>query len=151
GQYRRFAELSRLVLETLPPKESYSITDYGCGYGAFLEFMQQRFPQDSDFQFLGLDLSEAMIQAARERYSTEPRARFVQGFEPDVTTDFAVASGIFNVCLGTEHEEWLAYILKTLDIMARYSKQGFAFICLTSYSDEDRKADHLYYADPCFL
>ncbi|MFX7953370.1 class I SAM-dependent methyltransferase, partial [Acinetobacter baumannii] len=28
---------------------------------------------------------------------------------------------------------------------------GFSFNCLTSYSDEDRKRDYLYYADPCQL
>jgi hypothetical protein len=28
---------------------------------------------------------------------------------------------------------------------------GFAFNCLTSYSDAERKRDYLYYADPCAL
>ncbi|WP_334129846.1 class I SAM-dependent methyltransferase [Sneathiella sp.] len=151
GQFLRFAELSRLILDAPQTKNRFSITDYGCGYGAFLEFLQQRFPPETAFEFLGLDLSDAMVKAARARFADEPRARFIQGAEPDVATDFAVASGIFNVSLGTDPDEWLAYILRTLDIMAQHSTQGFAFNCLTSYSDEDRKADHLYYADPCFL
>jgi hypothetical protein len=113
--------------------------------------MQQRFPAECEFEFLGLDLADNMVTAARERFSGEGRARFLRGHEPDIITDFAVASGIFNVCLDTDHEEWLSYILETLNIMARHSRRGFAFNCLTSYSDEDRKADHLYYADPCFL
>lgn len=28
------------------------------------------------------------------------------------------------------------------------SRLGFAFNCLTSYFDEDKKRDYLYYADP---
>ncbi len=151
GQFLRFAELSRIVLETYRPGQAFSITDFGCGYGAFLEYMQQRFPAECEFEFLGLDLADNMVTAARERFSGEGRARFLRGHEPDIITDFAVASGIFNVCLDTDHEEWLSYILETLNIMARHSRRGFAFNCLTSYSDEDRKADHLYYADPCFL
>lgn len=149
GQFLRFAQLARIIPEQ--PAAHFSLTDYGCGYGAFLEYLQERLPQGTDFEFLGLDLSEAMIDAARTRFAAEPRARFLVGAEPDVATDYAVASGIFNVSLGTDPDEWLAYILSTLDVMARNARRGFSFNCLTVYSDEDRKAKHLYYADPCFL
>ncbi|MGR9969871.1 hypothetical protein ACUOIB_23760, partial [Escherichia coli] len=40
---------------------------------------------------------------------------------------------------------------ETLDSLDRFSRRGFSFNCLTSYSDEDRKRDYLYYADPCQL
>ena len=36
-------------------------------------------------------------------------------------------------------------------MFARYANEGFAFNCLTMYSDEDRMKDYLYYADPLFL
>ncbi len=35
--------------------------------------------------------------------------------------------------------------------MNRFSRKGFAFNCLTSYSDKERMREDLYYSDPCFL
>ena len=40
---------------------------------------------------------------------------------------------------------------KTLDEMDAGSRRGFAFNCLTSYSDAERMQDYLYYADPRVL
>ena len=92
-----------------------------------------------------------MIQAAKQRYQNKPQARFVLSSEPDKIADYGVASGIFNVRLGRSDNEWQAYLETTLDILNRTSRLGFAFNCLTSYSDSDKMRDYLYYADPCIL
>jgi len=39
----------------------------------------------------------------------------------------------------------------TLDVLDRTSRSGFAFNCLTSYSDADKMRDYFYYADPLEL
>lgn len=52
---------------------------------------------------------------------------------------------------GRSDAEWFNYLQETLDSLDRFSRRGFSFNCLTSYSDEDRKRDYLYYADPCQL
>lgn len=36
-----------------------------------------------------------------------------------------------------------------VNVLNRTSSKGFAFNCLTSYSDAEKMRDHLYYADPC--
>jgi hypothetical protein len=36
----------------------------------------------------------------------------------------------------------------TLDMMARSARRGFAFNCLTAFSDPERMERRLYYADP---
>lgn len=151
GQFLRFEQLGKLILETKSTEKILSIADYGCGYSAFLDYIRQSFPKDVEYDFLGLDVSPDMIEASRQRWQSDKRARFIVGHQPDEKTDFSVASGIFNVCLEADHAEWLEYILATLKTMARFSNRGFAFNCLTSYSDEDRKADHLFYADPCHI
>lgn len=92
-----------------------------------------------------------MIDAAKERYNKTPQARFVLAGEPDCISDYSIASGIFNVRQGRSDEEWLAYVEETLDALDRTSRLGFAFNCLTSYSDADKMRDYLYYADPCAL
>jgi SAM-dependent methyltransferase len=151
SQFLRFEQLGRLILESTPATKVVSVADYGCGYGAFLDYIRQSFPKDVDYDFLGLDVSADMIEASCQRWQNDERSRFIVGHQPDEKTDFAVASGIFNVCLDADHTLWQDHILETLTTMARFSNRGFAFNCLTSYSDEDKRADHLFYTDPCYI
>ena len=43
------------------------------------------------------------------------------------------------------------YLPATLDELDRTSRRGFAFNCLTAYSDRERMQSHLHYADPLAL
>ena len=144
SQVLRFEQLSKI----LPASGSFSLNDLGCGYGALLEHLQARHPSCS---YLGVDVSPDMIQAAGQRHAGLRQARFITAAEPDQVADYGVASGIFNVRLGRTDSEWYDYLQSTLDVLDRTSKLGFSFNCLTSYSDEDKKRDYLYYADPCRL
>jgi hypothetical protein len=92
-----------------------------------------------------------MIRAAKDRYARKPNANFAVAAEPTTAADYGIASGIFNVRLGHSDAEWREYLQGMLDILDRTSKRGFAFNCLTSYSDADKMRDYLYYADPCAL
>ena len=92
-----------------------------------------------------------MIRSAKDRYVQKPNANFAVAAEPTAVADYGIASGIFNVRLGHSDAEWREYLQATLDILDRTSKRGFAFNCLTSYSDADKMRDYLYYADPCAL
>ena len=92
-----------------------------------------------------------MIRTAEQRNQNSTQARFVLSSEPDQVADYGVASGIFNVRLGRSDDEWRSYLEATLDVLDRTSRIGFAFNCLTSYSDADKMRDYLYYADPCVL
>lgn len=143
GQRLRFAQFDRL----LDGEERFSISDIGCGYGAYCEYLCER---SADFRYVGYDLSERMIGAARARIG-KAEARFAVGARPDEVTDFAVASGIFNVRGGEPDETWFGYMLDTIDSLATHSRRGFAFNCLTAYSDAEKMRPDLYYADPVRL
>ena len=78
-------------------------------------------------------------------------AHFVVAAKPAETADYGIASGIFNVRLRRNDAEWRDYLEDTLDGLDLTSRRGFAFNCLTSYSDADKMRDYLYYADPCTL
>lgn len=145
GQILRFDQLSRIITGSMTP---FSICDLGCGYGAFYEYLRGR---GISFQFTGVDVAADMIEAARRRNADSGNARFIVGSEPDEQVDYVVASGIFNVRLGRTNEEWLDYVKATLQTMDRNSRRGFAFNCLTSYSDAEKMRETLYYADPCQL
>lgn len=142
GQTLRFLQLCRL----LEDQGVFTVADFGCGYGALLEFLRTRY---SDFQYVGIDISEAMVNAARQLHDGKSGATFVVGVEPTERVDFSVASGIFNVRLNNEREAWDAYIGNTLERMDHFSSRGFAFNCLTSYSDPEYMRDDLHYVDPC--
>lgn len=144
SQTMRFRKLCKIITKN----EAFSINDLGCGYGALFNFLKS---QHQDFSYLGIDISENMIQAAMQRNQGNLQARFIISNEPDSLADYGVSSGIFNVCLGRSNTEWHDYIESTLNVLNRTSRIGFAFNCLTSYSDQDKMRDYLYYADPCVL
>jgi cyclopropane fatty-acyl-phospholipid synthase-like methyltransferase len=144
GQTLRFEQLCKII----DTKNHFSINDLGCGYGALYDFLMNKYDDPS---YLGVDVSDGMIKAAEQRYKYQPRARFVLSSEPSQVADFGVASGIFNVRMGRSDDEWRSYLEATLDVLDRTSRVGFAFNCLTSYSDKDKMRDYLYYADPCVL
>jgi SAM-dependent methyltransferase len=142
GQVLRFEQLTKIIESGGP----CSLIDVGCGYGAYLEFLSSRFELIS---YLGIDVSEEMVLAAQRRHASRKNARFLCASNPGDSADYVVASGIFNVRMGRSDEEWWTYLKDTLDVLDSRSKHGFAFNCLTSYSDADKMRDYLYYADPC--
>jgi SAM-dependent methyltransferase len=144
SQMLRFEQLCKIVANPA----AFSLNDLGCGYGALLDFLEDRYQA---FSYSGFDVSEDMVQAAKQRYQAKSQARFIISSEPEEVADYGIASGIFNVRLGRSDADWRDYLERTLDVLDRTSRLGFAFNCLTSYSDEEKKRDYLYYADPCLL
>ncbi len=143
SQALRFEQLSKILTRV---EDGGSINDLGCGYGAYFEYLEKR---RIHLNYTGIDVSEDMVAAARRRHGGAENPRFVCAALPDQVSDYGVASGIFNVRLGRSDADWLAYLQATLDVLDRTSSMGFAFNCLTSYSDADKMRDYLYYADPC--
>jgi SAM-dependent methyltransferase len=144
SQQLRFAQLLRI----LEPGGLFTLNDFGCGYGALADFLAATGRQ---CQYTGYDLSSAMVEAARRRDPGRPDCAFTADATGLTAADFTVASGVFNVKLAAPAEDWLAYLLRTLDRLDGLSRLGFAFNALTSYSDPERMRPDLYYADPCFL
>jgi SAM-dependent methyltransferase len=144
SQSLRFRELARLF-ET---DTSGAVLDDGCGYGAMAAYLRQN---GHAGPYLGYDVSERMIEAARERYGTLPLCRFVSRRDAVEPASYTVASGIFNVKQNATDDEWRTYVFQTIEDLRRLSTRGFAFNALTSYADPDRKRPDLYYADPLEL
>ena len=144
GQTLRFVQLERLF----DISSVASIADIGCGYGALLTFLRGRgFRGD----YVGIDISAEMIDAARGAHSNDAGATFDCARAPARACEYAVASGIMNVRLDTPDDEWRTHIENTIAVLDRAGERGFAFNSLTSYSDPERMVERLYYADPCWL
>ncbi len=144
AQRVRFEQLLRLCGST----QEFSLNDVGCGYGAMLDYLLEL---GRGCDYLGVDISPPMIAKAIERHGARPGCRFMVGARADRSADYAVASGIFNVKLATPAAAWRAHMLETLEGLDATSRRGFAFNCLTTYSDAARMKEHLFYADPCEL
>ena len=57
--------------------------------------------------------------------------------------DFAVASGIFNVKRESSVADWEKYVLCIIENLDKNTSKGFAFNCLTKYSDAEYMKDYL--------
>lgn len=143
SQELRFAQLCKII-----DKDEFSLNDLGCGYGALFGYLQDR---HKVFSYYGADVSEEMAKAAEENFKGASNAHFHVSDTLPAISDYSIASGIFNVCLGHDKDSWGEYILKTLRHLHQSSARGFAFNCLTAYSDADKMRDDLYYADPLHL
>lgn len=142
SQNTRFDQLYKLVDDP-----AGSILDLGCGYGAMLDYVRAR---GFTGAYRGLDVAAEMIDAATAQHAGDARAGFAVGAKPAATADYAIASGIFNVRGERGDNEWRAYVDDTLVDLDRAGQKGFAFNCLTSYSDREHMRDDLFYGDPCY-
>ena len=143
SQIIRFQQFARALDFSRP----FTLIDYGCGYGALAKYLTDlKLPLKS---YTGYDISRTILDAAAlphdlERKLTASRDMIGQA-------DFTVASGIFNVKLGSSERDWRNIILDDLQVIARSARRGFAFNMLTSYSDQEKMRDDLYYGDPCWF
>lgn len=144
AQELRFLQLIKLFEDD----DGFSICDYGCGAGSFLGFLRKRNPSKI-INYIGIDISSAMIEKAKELYDGNEDECFICGHELNETYDYIIASGIFNIMEGT-NASWKEYMLDIVGEFHAHSRKGFAFNCLTKYSDAEKMKDYLYYADPLF-
>ena len=93
-QSLRFVQLLKLCDFSAP----FTLNDIGCGYGALAAFLTIRYPE-AKIDYLGLDLSRAMVSRARRRFSSPDRRFVVRRASPRIA-DYSVASGIMNVSCG---------------------------------------------------
>ena len=128
--------------------QNFSINDYGCGYGALVQYLVQH-----DYKFAyytGFEITQAMSDKAREIFGLK-NCRFTTDENTLSPADYTIASGLLSLKLDTSNEQWEKYVLQLLDSLWTLSEKGFAFNSLTKYSDPDLLRPELYYADPCFL
>lgn len=142
GQKTRFSQLCKIIAND---HLRFSINDVGCGYGALVEFLTKNYPA---FSYYGNDICKEMISAANDLHKCRNNVFFSQSEFSLNRCDYSIASGVFNVRLDKSDQEWLSYIIRTLDQMFSNSNLGFSFNCLTKNCDASKKRKYLYYAEP---
>jgi SAM-dependent methyltransferase len=132
-QELRFVQLMKLC--NLP--EFFSLKDLGCGYGALLAYLAKRH-SEAKIDYLGIDLSPAMVRRAKRLWRNQKDAKFVVGHAGPRIADYSLASGIFNVKLEQPLAQWEHFVALTLADMAATSRQGFAVNFLAPLSGGGR-------------
>lgn len=144
SQELRFSQLCKI----LPVKRSFSINDIGCGYGALISYIEKSGRSEQMSIYNGIDISAEMINQASSLYPKNDKIQFNLSQEPVHVFDYSIASGIFNVKMAFDDDDWRKYFFKTLHMMDKYSTKGFSFNCLTSYSDKEKMRGDLFYPNP---
>ena len=137
-QQVRFEQL----LSACPRRGGFSLNDFGCGYGALLDTLAFH-PAATEIDYLGIDVSQAMIELARGRY---PNAAFVRAASVPRTADYTVASGVFNVKLSVPLSKWTAYVASALSELFAATQVGLAVNFLSP--SQERSITELYRPDP---
>jgi len=137
----RFRELCRLFPTN---GQTFSVLDYGCGYGALLAYLQTN---GFSCEYYGFDICEPMIEAARRAHPGF-KDRFLGALDYNNSFDFVVSSGVLSSKRNADLQVWEDQVWATLDIMNQVSKKGFAFNVLSAWRESHRKLDFLYYGDP---
>jgi SAM-dependent methyltransferase len=143
SQNLRFDQLLKVI-----EVQSFSLLDYGCGYGALSDYLVTR---GFDADYYGYDILESAIETARNAYKDKPSRTFFADKSQLPVCDYTIASGIFNFRGEQSFEDWTEYVLGILNEFNQLSTRGFSSNFLTKYSDADKMRPDLYYADPMFL
>jgi SAM-dependent methyltransferase len=142
SQHLRFVQLLKLC----DFESAFSLNDFGCGYGALLEFLAVRHG-GAEIDYRGIDLSPVMVTAARKCWSDRQDAKFTVGSRCGRRADYSLASGIFNVRLGHPVAEWEAYVEQILSDLHESSRVGFAVNFMRPH-DTLSMEDELYRIEP---
>jgi SAM-dependent methyltransferase len=127
--------------------ETQSILDVGCGYGSLLELIRKR---DASLAYIGIDLCEPMIAAARSMY---PEASWLNGDILDLNDreqyDYVVCNGVLTQKLGATISEMDDYLRALVTCMFNLCRIGIAFNVMTTHVNF--MAPNLYYRNPIEL
>ena len=113
--------------------ENKSILDIGCGFGDLNRVLKSKV---SNYEYLGVDLTESLILKAREIYSADNIHFEVGDFlekEFQEKFDYSIVSGIFNYKL--KEMDNYTYVQKVMEKALETSKDGFAFDFLSDKVD----------------
>jgi len=142
-QTRRYHILSRLFAEE-DRQGGIAIADFGCGYGAFFDYLKDRPVMDGS-RYIGVDLSAKMIDEARRRIN-DPRASFQRHMILTEDTDYTFACGTYNMSLGADRGEWADYVKASLAQLWSRTRKALGFNMLSV--EAAQQFPGLYYAEP---
>lgn len=119
------------------------VCEIGCGAGHLLDFLEGR---GMGAIYRGVDLSPAMIAAARKRHPTSSFERVDFLAETLPPADVVMCSGVFHVKLDSPRDAWQEYVERS--IRRLYDASGVALAFNLMSDQVDYRDENLHYANP---
>jgi len=134
------------ALEGLRSDEFGSIFDVGCGFGDLLMFLRCRGWKG---EYVGIDLVPELIEQAGRLHAQDTGSEFVCAdvaqFSREHRCDLAIAIGAFNHRVAQGN---LKFIRETIEKMWAISSRATVCDFLSTFSEPQKREQHLYYAAP---
>lgn len=124
-------------------KSVNTLSDIGCGYGAFFDYLYAAGVL-SNWRYVGYDVSSEVIKFCKEKFNS--KALFYRSPVPIYKSDFSVMSGTFNFFPDKNLSNWETYFKNSLKSI--WSKTENAMIFNLQVSNEKRITNKgIVYAD----
>lgn len=137
-------EAFSIFANAIPP--AASVLDVGCGLAHFGDFLRRIGHTGA---YTGIDISEKMVAAARERNPELDVRRLdllADGGIPPESYDFVVACGVFTEHFEIPFGEFEEFVRRLVARMFEVCRVSAAFNLLTD--QVDFRVDRLHYANP---
>ena len=137
-QQSRFETLIKAIKVS---DQSGKISDFGCGYGALYQYIQNK-PFMKGSLYIGYDIVDSLINEAKKSF---PHAEWVCSEKILKETDYIFISGTFNMAFDKSIPEWENYLENQLKECYAKTKKVLAFNLL--YSEKTKIEQNLYYSE----
>lgn len=131
-QFERFEIIFDQIID-LYKVDPISVSDVGCGYGAFLEYLLEK-DVEAEWIYSGYDISVEVIKFCKSQF--KKNGSFYRASTPNYETDFIIMSGTFNFFPNNNFLEWNSYFQNSLKLM--WAKVSRAMIFNLQISDNSR-------------
>ena len=113
-QNSRFETLIKAIIKS-DINGKISLTDFGCGYGEFYNFIKNKSFMVSS-KFIGYDIVDTFIDAAKLKF---PQAKWVCSDQISLKTDYVFISGTFNMAFDNSIYDWETLLENQLKMRLR--------------------------------
>ena len=134
--YTRFEVMLGVVR---PGQEQPALLDLGCGPGLLLDYMEQT-GRRQDFEYIGVDLSEPMLESARSHWPAYRFARqdIIAEPLPGGLVDHVILNGVLTARRGASPAQMADYAANLLEAAFHAAREGIAFNVMGKLVDWER-------------
>jgi cyclopropane fatty-acyl-phospholipid synthase-like methyltransferase len=121
------------VLTSAMQGSSFSVLDFGCGFGDLKVFLDRNF---REVRYTGVDVMPDFIKECRDIHGPQTDFRLIEGYRDIAHTfDYVVVSGVFNTLYHDTREQHWAAVQDIMRHLFAHTRRAFAFDFMTDQVD----------------